>query len=366
MNKRDSDKFKGCLVGGAAGDALGYAVEFCYLKAIYAEYGEGGIRDYKLRNGKAIISDDTQMTLFTANGLLCGSASEATSGIKADYKAYVWRAYRDWLKTQCGNECVPDPKCSWLLDVPELNERRAPGNTCISAIEGGTGGSIKSPVNDSKGCGGIMRVAPVGLFFIGENYTADEVAMLGAETAALTHGHELGYIPAAALTYVVYALASGGCTNPKDAVVNSLAAVERLFPDAIHSDYFIELINYAIELSETDTSDIEAINKLGAGWVAEETFAIAVYCALKYCNDFEKAIIASVNHSGDSDSTGAVTGNIMGAFLGLNKIPEKFITNLELEPLIEEIAEDLCTGYSDSLKSKYTDCNYEADPYSRK
>src|SRR5215510_9077630 len=97
----------------------------------------------------------------------------------------------------------------------------------------------------------------------------------------------------------------------------------------------------AIKLSNSGKNDIEAISELGEGWVAEETLAIALYCSLKYINDFEKAIIVSVNHSGDSDSTGSVTGNIMGAIHGYQKLPEKFISNLELKEIIMEIADDL-------------------------
>ena len=95
-------------------------------------------------------------------------------------------------------------------------------------------------------------------------------------------------------------------------------------------------------LSESETNDLEAIYQLGEGWVAEETLAIAVYCALKYKDDFEKAIIASVNHDGDSDSTGAVCGNILGAYLGYDAIPQKYKDNLELNDLILQLSDDLC------------------------
>ena len=80
---------------------------------------------------------------------------------------------------------------------------------------------------------------------------------------------------------------------------------------------------------------------MGEGWVAEEALAIAIYCALKNCSNFEKAVIDAVNHSGDSDSTGAVTGNILGAYLGFSGIPERFLENLELKDVIKEISKDL-------------------------
>lgn len=110
------------------------------------------------------------------------------------------------------------------------------------------------------------------------------------------------------------------------------------FPD---TEYMLELLNKAVELVCKDMDDKAAIMQLGEGWVAEETLAIAVYCALKYHDDFEQAMIAAVNHDGDSDSTGAVTGNIVGAALGLNGIPEKFLQNLELKDLILKMANEL-------------------------
>ena len=110
------------------------------------------------------------------------------------------------------------------------------------------------------------------------------------------------------------------------------------------------LIDRAVALANKNLDDLEAIRELGQGWVAEETLAIAIYCSLKYSDDFDKAIIASVNHSGDSDSTGSVTGNIMGAYLGYKSIPQKYIRNLELVNVIMEIADDL---YNDCKITEY-------------
>ena len=78
--------------------------------------------------------------------------------------------------------------------------------------------------------------------------------------------------------------------------------------------------------------------------MAEETLAIALYCALRYEHDFSGGLIASVNHGGDSDSTGAVTGNILGAINGYDAIEDKWKTDLELSNVILEMADDLCYG----------------------
>ena len=353
------DRYRGCLLGAAAGDALGYAVEFLDADSILRRYGGDGITEYALVNGTALISDDTQMTLFTANGLLLGTTRDRTRGTVGGCLDGIASCCEEWLRTQTETYPVRERyPCSWLTNVPELFERRAPGNTCLSAIasfRGGRRGTIDEPINDSKGCGGIMRVAPIGLYFDGERHTSDEVARLGAEAAALTHGHELGYIPAAALVHIVHTVSHSEDPLLADAVWNAMSAMGRLFPGAEHLDELEALVRMAVELSQSDLGDLDAIRMLGEGWVAEETLAIAVYCALKYENDFDRALIAAVNHSGDSDSTGAVTGNILGARLGARAIPEKYLARLELKDVVSEIAEDLFSDCGISGYGPYRD-----------
>ena len=118
--------------------------------------------------------------------------------------------------------------------------------------------------------------------------------------------------------------------------------MEKLFPKAEHIDDFSAIMRNAVQLAESDTNSLSAIHQLGEGWVAEETLAIAVYCALRYENDFDMALRASVNHNGDSDSTGAVCGNILGAYIGYNAIPQKYKERLELHDLIVKVADHLC------------------------
>lgn len=349
---KDIDKYRGCLIGGAAGDALGYAVEFLNESSIFNRYGKSGITKYDLVDGVAQISDDTQMTLFTANALLLGTTRGMTKGIMGTYPSYVGLCYKDWLRTQT-EEYPTDHENpythTWLVNIPELFNRRAPGNACLSAIYAGSNGTIEKPINNSKGCGGVMRVAPVGLYFEPGRSSDEELDRIGAEIAAITHGHELGYIPAATFTHIIRRVAHEEI-GMEDAVTSALETTKSLFKGAKELPYYLELMNKAIALSKEDMNDLDAIHALGQGWVAEETLAIAVYCALKYSYDFDKALITSVNHEGDSDSTGAVTGNIVGACVGLSGIPSKYKENLELYDTIIEIADDL---YHDCQISDY-------------
>ncbi len=339
------DKYIGCLVGGAAGDALGYEVEFSSEHEIFTRYGDSGISEYALHGGLARISDDTQMTMFTAAGLLSYESAARQNGgaSRGGYAEHIAAGYRDWYRTQCTRFSDLEHGGTWLMGLRELYFRRAPGGTCLSAIERGCCGTVDMPVNNSKGCGGIMRVAPIGLFFKGEN-SADNAARVGAEAAALTHGHPLGYISAAALAYLVSLLVHGGNISLSDAALKMLSYIKSCFAGVPELGELAALVERAIRLSAEDVDDLDAIHLLGEGWVGEETLAIAVYCALKNENDFDLAIRSAVNHNGDSDSTGAVAGNILGAYLGIERIPRKYIENLELMPELRVLAQDLYTA----------------------
>lgn len=356
-NKREAGKgkFQACLLGGAAGDALGYAVEFNSWQSIQEKYGKEGIRRYQLNNqGVAEISDDTQMTLFTANGLLFGETRLATRGIAAGLDSYVKTAYLEWLQTQTGERDMMWHSC-WLRDIPAMNHRRAPGMTCMSALM-----SLKQHqevCNHSKGCGGVMRVAPAGLFYARvssaspdhQEMIIDEMMEVTGRIAACTHKHSLGYLPAAALAYIIYRLVQLPPQEAGDKLETIIgASIDRLRHSFVGKEKSIKslraLINMAVDLSKTDAPDETCIRRIGEGWVGDEALAIAVYCCCKYRKDFEKAVCAAVNHSGDSDSTGAICGNIMGAMLGLESIPDYYLENLELKEVIQEIASDLFNG----------------------
>ncbi len=230
-----------------------------------------------------------------------------------------------------------------------------------SVLEGGRYGTMKEPINNSKGCGGIMRVAPIGLYQNRQakrEFYMEDVALVAAENAALTHGHELGYMPAAAFAHIINWVTFGGMSI-EEAVKDSMAYMQELFTGKEHLPTMIAFMEKALRLAKNKKPDIENIKELGEGWVAEETLAIAIYCAVKYANDFAAAIVAAVNHSGDSDSTGAVTGNIVGAALGYEAIPQQWKSQLECHDVIMEVAKDLCDDCQMSEYGDYWDPEWE-------
>lgn len=363
---RVKDCIRGSLMAGAAGDALGYTVEFMSWKSILKRYGSKGITLFELdENGKALVSDDTQMTLFTANGMLMGITRGYMRGIGGAPENYVDGAYLDWYYTQTGKkkDVWNDWHYTWLRDLPELAHRRAPGNTCLSACESML--NCKKVENNSKGCGGIMRVAPMALLFAGYLVRGErfcpisEMDKVGAETARVTHKHPLGFLPAAMLTHLLYKLVPMSVEAVKEEIgqlaLETIDALDNIYKDEFTEDkrYLANLTRMAVKLAANDKSDAENIRLFGEGWTGEEAWAIALYCALRHIDSVEDAIIAAVNHDGDSDSTGSICGNIMGAIYGYEAIKRQRLfcpqgkeleQTLELSNIILALADDLYTS----------------------
>jgi ADP-ribosylglycohydrolase len=364
MKDSTYDKTLGCFLGGAIGDALGAPIEFMSIGEIRYLFGRTGVRDYvEYPGGIGEFTDDTQMTLFTAEGLIRGRMRFHHRGI-CSAELVCRNAYIRWLRTQgekvanrSGGIMVRPGsdwtqkivESGWLITRKELFRRRSPGMTCLSALKSIGPDQPREPVNDSKGCGGVMRVAPVGLFWRGDAETAFRV---GREAASITHGHPTGYLSAGVLAAII-SLIVDGCTLREaiDAALKILVK-EKNYQETLNAVNKALLFYKDIgQMSGANTEMPEILEKLGGGWIAEEALAIALLCSLVYQNDFESGVLAAVNHSGDSDSTGAITGNILGAIHGRENLPTKWIDRLKFNDIVIEIAEDFCDTNMD-LDSK--------------
>jgi ADP-ribosyl-[dinitrogen reductase] hydrolase len=340
---RVRSRFCGCLLGGAVGDALGAPVEFLDLDEIVSAFGETGIRDYAPAYGKlGAITDDTQMTLFTAEALLSAHVASAQQGHEPDFFRAGAAAYARWLMTQENSRLIStgNAKSSWLLQQKRLFSRRAPGTTCLSVLQTSRG-KIARAMNDSKGCGGVMRIAPVGMYFacsLGNERNRDRllsnIFATGCDLASITHGHPSGCLSAGTLAVIVGLVLVGNSLT--DA---TQAAKEELRKHPSHKET-LAAIEKAEALAKRRPRDRSVLRELGKGFVAEEALAIGLYCALG-AKDFEEGIILAVNHSGDSDSTGTITGNLLGSAAGVEAIPERWLAPLELRTTIEAVADDL-------------------------
>jgi ADP-ribosyl-[dinitrogen reductase] hydrolase len=236
-----------------------------------------------------------------------------------------------WLFTQVEEPAVGTDRIGrdgWLFHVPDLWSRRAPGNTCLSALK--EPGADLQADNNSKGCGGVMRVAPVGLVAGGPAIAFG----LGCATAHLTHGHPSGYLSAGHLAAVINGMVAG--LSIRDAISGATA----LLKGKDGHEEVVSAVEAALQLAEAGAPTAEKVETLGGGWIGEEALAIGLYCALA-AESFDEAVVLAVNHGGDSDSTGSIAGQIMGARDGLNAIPGRWIEQLELREEITSLAEDL-------------------------
>lgn len=356
MNRMDREYYTGCLLGGAVGDALGWPVEFKDLEYILKKYGPNGVENMSFgKTGLYEITDDTQMTLFTAEGLLRALSSTNHFGSAPDFAAMLKRSYLCWFASQgelWGKETYPEGEdVGWLLAIKGLHRRRSPGSTCLSALRGMTLLGHDIAANKSKGCGGVMRAAPVGLIAarINAGISADPVRRafdIGCQSAALTHGHPSGYYPAGVLAAVIAAVINGesiekgielslgflqGCKVSRETVTALQAALR------LHHDL-------------RSLPSPEVVETLGSGWVGTEALAIGLYCAMAAKDDFALGVRLAVNHSGDSDSTGSIAGNILGALLGERAIPSGWLDRLELIDVIRQVGNDLFVTFEGTIE----------------
>jgi len=334
-----ASRYRGCLLGGAVGDALGAPVEFMDLAAIRKRFGAAGIRDFVPYAGKlGAITDDTQMTLFTAEGLLRAANLKRIGSTAPDIQAVVAQSYQRWLVTQGDKSpLTPDVQSGWLIRNGALFARRAPGITCLTTLCKMVRHDEPAS-NDSKGCGGVMRMAPVGLFVHGSDEAATAPARrafdLGCQLAGITHGHPAGQHSAGVLAALIARVLRGA------SLPSTLDEAKTILKTRGDHEETLAAINLAVRLGRDSGDSDNHLRQLGQGWVAEEALAIAIYCALR-SNSFEEGVMLAVNLTGDSDSTGAIAGSLLGALHGVEAIPQRWLEPLELREVVTAVADDL-------------------------
>jgi ADP-ribosylglycohydrolase len=323
-----ADRLFGTLLGGAIGDAFGYPIEFYPLADVRRRFGPEGLRKPVLHDGKLLVSDDTQMTLFTLEGMLRaitpGGAWQADRVIEE-----VRRAYLDWYDTQEGGR--PErPMAGTLARCPALRARRAPGNTCLSALYGGGTGTLAAPINDSKGTGGAMRTAPLGFL---PGIDAADAFTLGARAAALTHGHPDGWASAGFVAAAVRRTVAGQTlADALAGATGDLQAATAAFGERPTAEPY----THALRLAREQADPEPAIAALGGGWTGDEAVAIAVYAALT-ATDFMDLVARAANHDGDSDTTASIAGQLWGAAHGLCAVPHAWAHRLDVFDAIVEL-----------------------------
>lgn len=323
MSSSTEAAFRGCILGLAAGDALGFPPEFRSRAQILKSFGPAGIRDLiALQDerwpgvpfiaGRAhppgTYSDDTQMTLALAHGLRDAQDLRDVDGVM---------------------KCIAGHFVEWSRSD---DNDRAPGNACMTGCSKLAQGVPwrEAGVADSKGCGSAMRVAPIGLVYAKERDTLLDVARA---SSVLTHGHSAGIEGAAAAALLV-ALAMEQ-TPPK-------AMWEALMEMAAgrSPDFEARLAQLPEMMSQPPEVALSSAG-LGESWVAEEAIASALYCFWRTPESLEETLVTAANTDGDSDSIACIAGSIAGAFHGVDAIPARWLEKLENREGLVAVADEL-------------------------
>jgi ADP-ribosylglycohydrolase len=309
------------MFGLAYGDALGKPTEFMDYPAIVSRYGPDGPR--QLTGEPALVTDDTQMALAVGEALL-----EVPDPTAARIEPVLRRRFVAWAYS------------------PEND--RAPGMTCLRACGGLADGKpwIEATQTGSKGCGANMRVTPVGLV---AGLTDDQRAGVAQLQAAMTHGHPTGLAASELTAYAVHWLRGGLAPADLLAALRNRCDEQRKI---YRGDWLGELWRRPLVDSPEEfiaqgwTECAAALDKVaaglegghfdgdpclvtGAGWIAEEALASALYCYLISPDQPVTVLGRAAASSGDSDSIACLAGAFAGATLGLGAWPAGWQTQIE-------------------------------------
>ncbi len=335
--------FRGCILGLAVGDAMGYTVDSKSLDEICADYGPNGLLGYDLVNGYADVTSYTQLAAFAANGLLLGLTRGQLRGIMAPPVRYIALAVREWSRSQ--HYCEQEKNHCWLSTVPELKRRRCMDTWMLSILSREPLGTMEEPVNRSDHPAALTEVIPIALLSQDLNLPQQELTRLGAEAVALTHGNPEAFLSGAALTYAFCRILRDDCPDPETLAKETLNAIQLQFGREYgQTTKLWELAQMAITLAQSeDISQMEAMERLGCR-TAPEVLAGVLYACITCRGDFDAAMITAVNHSGRSAAVGAITGAILGARMGEEALPEFYLESLEPTAFLLELADDLVQG----------------------
>ena len=312
------EKLQEIIQAGAIGDAFGYQVEFDNIIRIIDKYGSNGIK-YKISD-ELPASDDTQMTLFLWEGV----NEYIKDNSQYDLNSFIILAhkyFKNWYRTQTTkyNEDIKEG----LLSYKSLFKRQAPGTTCMTALGNHASRSVHMKINDSKGCGNVMRVAPLILLKSHYSLTSEQLFEVAVHQAAITHGNDEGMSATGFFTLLLDDLKN---KNGFDfSFKNALNITEKLKPNG-----FVEYIKQIYKKCNENNlfEQDELIKEIGSGWIADEAVGVALYCSIK-AQKFSDCLEVSTNHSGDSDSTASMAAQLYVAHHGLNKEDILFKTDLD-------------------------------------
>lgn len=308
--KELNSRFSGSIVGFAVGDALGMPAEFLTRDQIKRYYGKPISNFLQAHPGHACdflpagsYTDDTQMMLATAECLVeCRRMDPARQA---------------------------EALLSWYLNT---SPHRAPMRANMRACKHLSAGKAwtKSGVF-SSGCGGAMRMPPIGLVLFRR---PDELIHAALENCMITNTDPRARAAAVAVAHLIARLvqATDRC-SPGDQVLETADTVARLDSD------LAGMLRWVTQIVHLPPE--QALFEIGTSSDALEAIPAAVYCFMKHPRNFTSAVLTAVNGGDAADSIGALTGCLVGAVAGIEAVPEDWRTGVENADVLSGVAENL-------------------------
>jgi len=351
----DAKYYRGCLLGLAVGDAMGYTVEDKSWNEIQEEYGPGGLLGYDLKEEDyAPVTSHTQIAAFLCNGLLLGLARA-----RGEYMRWSKVALQEWVRSQ---QFYRDPEKSYcfLCKLPQFHRRHCRDARMMDNHRLEFYGSMTQRKNMNNTPGAITAGIAAGMLYKPGRITPEGVGELAGELIALTHGHPETFLSGVVLSYII----AGVLHDPGHSLSQHFTQAIQV-AEAQYGNQFPQMerlsmkLRRALDLARNDAiSPLQAMELIGCEDTAE-CLAGAIYACLVNPKDFDGAIITAVNHSGTSAAVGAIAGAIMGARLGEDALPEFYLESLECTDVLRTLAQDMAAGtpalgvFDDSWDHKY-------------
>ena len=355
--KRSS--YRGCLLGLAVGDAMGYTVDSRSWPEIREDYGPNGLLGYDLVNGYADVTSYTQLAAFTCNGLLLGLTRGQIQGKMAPFVQYIGLSSREWAASQ-RTWGRPNNTYCWLFQQAKLCRHNSMENWMLDTLSREKLGTMESPVTRFDGPGSITSAVGVGLFFNRNRMGQQEMDRLGAEAVALTHGSPTAFLTGAAVTHIISHTLRYSKPTLRDIFLHAGKALKEQFGHQYSQAFDIAtLIRNAVVYAQSENLRHSDVMERLRCETASQVLAGAVYACLASKGDFDNAMIIAVNHSGRSAAVGALTGAILGARLGEETLPEFYIECLEPAEVLQELADDLFDGCPMEMGNKLFDGDWD-------
>ncbi|THB67108.1 MAG: ADP-ribosylglycohydrolase family protein [Gammaproteobacteria bacterium] len=293
------DRYKGCLLGLACGDAVGTTVEFKAPGTFPPVTDMVGKGPFRLKAGQW--TDDMSMALCLAHSLIYKKGFDSVDQMNR---------YCNWQS------------CGYMSSTGECFDI---GNTVSKALDRyrQSGDPLSGSTDyNAAGNGSIMRLAPVPMFYYPDY---EKMLYFSSESSRTTHAADECIDACKLLGSIIFNAFT------KEGVGREGV----LFKHGFH-DWKSEKIGY---VASGEYRNVYDKSVKGSGYVVDSIDA-AMWC-FQYTNNYKDAILKAANLGDDADTTAAICGQIAGAYYGIEGIPESWLEKLVMREEIENLADEL-------------------------